>query len=89
MKPVLLLAKPSTHFVLATDIHLPFANPIEWDMDSTLIYIKYGHVRMKQLVKKSACDFEFVNFKHNLGIDILCIQVYIALEYMPKNLTDS
>ena len=29
-----------------------------------------------------------VNFKHNLGIDILSIQVNITLEWMPEDLID-
>ena len=33
-------------------------------------------------------DFKHVNFKHNLGIDILSIQVKISLKWMPQVLFD-
>ena len=33
-------------------------------------------------------DFKCVNFKHNLCIDILSIQVNITLEWMPEELVD-
>ena len=33
-------------------------------------------------------DFQYVNFKHNLGIDILSIQENITQEWMPEDLVD-
>ena len=35
------------------------------------------------------CDFKSVNSKHNLGIDILTIEIYIyTLEWMAEDLVD-
>ena len=35
---------------------------------------------------KCVCDFGSVNFKHDLGIDILSIKINITLEWMPEHL---
>ena len=32
--------------------------------------------------------FEIANYKHNTGIDILCIRVKITMEQMPEDPTD-
>ena len=34
------------------------------------------------------CEFWWVNFEHNFGIDILSIQINITLEWMPEDLID-
>ena len=34
------------------------------------------------------CYLECVNFKSNLGIDVLSVQVNITLEWMPEDLVD-
>ena len=38
------------------------------------------------LTERCGCDFKCVNFKQNLGINILSIQVKITLEWMPEGL---
>ena len=39
-------------------------------------------------IGRCGCDFKCLNFKHNLWIDILNIQIGIAFEPMPENLVD-
>ena len=38
------------------------------------------------LLGKCGCEFKCVNFKHNIRIEIWCIQVKITVEWMPGNL---
>ena len=38
--------------------------------------------------RKYDCDFKCLYFIHNVGIDILCIQINIALEWMPEGSVD-
>ena len=37
---------------------------------------------------RCGCDFKSINLKYNLWVDILSIQVYITLEWMPDDLVD-
>ena len=38
--------------------------------------------------EKCGCDYKCVNYKHNLGIDILNIQVSITLEWTHDDFVD-
>ena len=37
---------------------------------------------------RCGCDFKYIIFKHNLGINILSIQVDITVEWMPDDRID-
>ena len=50
--------------------------------------VEYDELFYSLFPGKNGCDFKYVNFKHNLKIDILSTQVNINLESMQEDLAD-